>query len=111
MPVATFTTDILARIIDPDISQVSNSVGESSTKQYIVVTHPPLDLLTLPLVSVDGSLATFNTVGSGADYELRRVSSTQSVIKVKTFGAAKVYALVEDAPIGSAVIGSSFIIQ
>jgi hypothetical protein len=98
----------LARVSDPDITGVVQvgSVEATPVIPWIVIDHEPLALGDVAIVKVDGVLVTLGEAGSSADYEYRRVSATQTVIKKSTAGTN----LVEVVPgaIGTFTIGKNF---
>jgi len=88
---AVYTRQTLVRVVDPEISQLSGQTGknnEQTNAQFIVVTTPAMSLSSVPTISIGGSEVTLGAVGSGAEYEYKRISATQTVIIKNTFSNA-----------------------
>jgi hypothetical protein len=77
---------------------------------YITMVHPTLALNLHPEFYVDNVAIILDAVGSGGEYEATRISATQTIIKVKTRGMKTIAGYPVPAPIGDAVVGSTFII-
>jgi len=83
-----FTRQTLVRVVDPEISQLAGKTGktsEQSNAQFIVITHPAMSLTTIPQISVGDTEITLGAVGSGAEYEYKRISATQTLVIKNTF--------------------------
>jgi hypothetical protein len=118
---STKVKQIVAKTSDVDIDCVNDNNVQSVTKSMIVFTHTALALNETPVVTAGGSNIVFGARDSDADYELVRVSSTQSVARKNVSGSVSIQmttlALELDVDgnlalgIGDAVIGESLIIQ
>jgi hypothetical protein len=85
--------------------EVVSAVVASVAKTHLVYTHADLDLSLKPSFNVNGVDITFGELGSNAEYEIKRISRTQSIILCTNNVTPAAL------PIGDAVIGESFIIQ
>jgi len=88
---AVYTRQTLVRVVDPEVSQLSGQTGknnEQTNAQFIVVTTPAMSLSSVPTISIGGSEVTLGAVGSGAEYEYKRISATQTLIIKNTFATA-----------------------
>lgn len=107
------TADTFAKITDSDICQAVVGSPVTSDVNYLVLTHEAISLTAIPTILVDGLPVATDVIGSGADYELKRVSSTQTVIKIKTPVSATyaIESLGADPAIGAFTIGVDFVVQ
>ncbi len=100
-----YMTQKLVKLTDFDVTPITGgAINKSSINtSTMVITHTPIALDTQPVLTIDGSIVTYGIPGSGAHYELTRISSTQSIVKINAPTTTGV--------IGEAVIGSTFVIQ
>lgn len=108
----------LASISDFDIDVISTS-NSIATKEFIVIHHENLDLSIIPVILVDGEVISLGAPQSNSPYEVKRIDANQTLLRdrepsYKTFGLESVALMpvdVSNLPIGSATIGSTFIIN
>lgn len=104
------TMDTFANLTDSDISHIGTDESAIAVTPYLVISHFSMTLAELPILSIDGLVVTPGVKGSGNNYEVVRVSDTQTVVFVKTPSSQVIKAL-EPMKIGMGVIGSTFVIE
>lgn len=73
---------------DPIITQMvvaTGKVEEQSDAEFIVITHEPITLQEVPTLSADNVEIQIGVIGSGADYEYKRISTTQTILVKRTY--------------------------
>jgi hypothetical protein len=108
------------------MAQIASVDPLTTDAEFLCITHDPIGLTQIPTVTADSVEITNGVVGSGSDYETKRVTDTQTIIRRKDFATAvtfQVTSAVFDTvpfidglpqglpPIGQAIIGQNFIIQ
>lgn len=93
------------RSTDSDIDSIAVNSEVTTVNKAFVLSHPPLAMDVFPNFLVGGIAVTIGTVGSGSDYEGKRVGETQTIIKRKTTEAITVS---QPLGIGQMAIGSTF---
>jgi hypothetical protein len=107
----------MVRAVDPDLVAIMSSAPTAAPLELILLSHEALALNVNPVITADGASVTFGALNSASDYEIVRISSTQSIV-VKTVVGSPVIHMVTPGPgvvngaepIGQASIGSTFII-
>jgi hypothetical protein len=98
----------IARLVDTDLQEIANlgAVTATNSAPWICVDHAPTPMDQVAIVLVDGVVTDLGVAGSNSNYEYRRISSTQTVIKKGALGSK----LIEVVPgaIGTMKIGSTF---
>lgn len=99
--------------------QAVNTANQAVYREYLVLSHLPAASNAPITVKVNGVEIATGFPGSGAEYELKRISESQTVIRKRTPGSVE---LTIDGlevinvgtiplPIGRAVIGKTFRIR
>lgn len=96
----TLINQVIVATQDHDV-EVSTVNSGKPKKEWIVIYHDACDLSENPQVFFDGVEITFCNPGGGCEYEIYRISATQSVIHVNR----------QALPIGQAVVGNDLIVK
>lgn len=96
---------------------VLSTVDPTFDKSYLILIHEPYAINEAIYVYVDGVVVDMGFPGSNAEFEMKRVSTTQTIIKKTTTGSVSItvdgpviIGLNGQEPIGRASIGTTFII-
>lgn len=74
-------TQTIATPLDQNI-QVTTPVNAVATKEYLVFTHANTPMNQNPTITIDDAVVEFGLPDSGAPYEIKRISATQTIVRV-----------------------------
>lgn len=115
-----FVCQQAATVRDPDIHQGANIDTDMAvgSKPYVVLTHAPIPMDIHPEIFIDGVVVmndSFGAIGSGADFEYKRISATQTILVKNLIGPVTIKFFVPNPdgslPIGQAMVEESLVIQ
>lgn len=73
---------------DPTVTQLIAATGkveEQSNAEFIIISHEPITLAEVPIINANGVEISTGELGSGSDYEYKRVSATQTILVKRTY--------------------------
>ena len=74
-------TQTIVTPLDQNI-QITAPVNVVPTKEYLVFTHAATPMNEIPTITIDDNAVTFGMPDSGMPYELKRISATQTIVRV-----------------------------